>query len=126
MRVRAGAERRRRATVSKRSEGVRESADANSEHAGSYMLLYPVCQEKNTNMDIFVHCSLSLRERVGVRAASSDYDRRRWWLGWHPHPAPLPEGEGYCDPASWRNASDGARRDSAQTAMARPARSALV
>src|SRR5260221_10311346 len=53
MRVRAGAERRRRATVSKRSEGVRESADANSEHAGSYMLLYPVCQEKNTVMDIF-------------------------------------------------------------------------
>jgi hypothetical protein len=33
---------------------VRNGADANSEHAESYMLLYPVCQGKNIVPDIFM------------------------------------------------------------------------
>src|SRR5947209_19656887 len=48
--------------------------------------------------EIDLSCSLSLRERAGVRADSCESNERsshqRRPLRCHPHPIPLPEGEG--------------------------------
>jgi hypothetical protein len=61
--------------------GARIGAGADSEHAGSYMLLYPVCQAKNNDPDIF---SPPRRRRIGRIPAAARHRAGGAGSGWRP------------------------------------------